>query len=46
MKALKASGDDAELITVAGGQHGFTPDEMSKLWPRIFNWLKKRKISQ
>ena len=46
MKALKASGDDAELITVAGGQHGFTPDEMSKLWPRIFNWLKKRKINQ
>ncbi len=43
-KALKEAGDDAELITVPGGQHGFTPDEMAKLWPQIFKWLKKRKI--
>ena len=35
-KALKEAGDDAELITV--------PGEMSKLWPQIFKWLKKRKI--
>jgi acetyl esterase/lipase len=35
-KALKDAGDDAELITV--------PDEISKLWPQIFKWLKKRKI--
>jgi acetyl esterase/lipase len=34
--ALKEAGDDAELITV--------PGEMSKLWPQIFKWLKKRKI--
>jgi len=40
--ALKASGDDAQLITVPGGKHGFTPEEMSKLWPRIAQWLKKR----
>ncbi len=44
VKALKVAGDDAELITVPGGQHGFTPAEMDQLWPRIFQWLKKRKI--
>ena len=44
-KALKDAGDDAELITVAGGKHGFQPDEMSKLWPQIFRWLKKHKIT-
>jgi acetyl esterase/lipase len=45
VKALKNAGDDAELITVPGGQHGFTPAEMEQLWPQIFQWLKKRKIS-
>jgi acetyl esterase/lipase len=44
IKALKAAGDDAELITVPGGKHGFPPEEMNKLWPQIFKWLKKRKI--
>lgn len=44
IKALKGAGDDAELITVPGGQHGFTPEQMSKLWPQIFKWLSKRKI--
>jgi dipeptidyl aminopeptidase/acylaminoacyl peptidase len=43
-KELKASGVQAELITVSGGQHGFQPEEMSKLWPQIFRWLKKHKI--
>ena len=44
-KELKAAGDQAELITVPGGEHGFPPEEMSKLWPQIFRWLKKHKIS-
>jgi len=44
-KELKAAGDDSELITVRNGKHGFTPDEMSKLWPQVFRWLKKHKIS-
>jgi acetyl esterase/lipase len=44
-KELKAAGDQAELITVPGGNHGFPPEEMSKLWPQIFKWLKKHKIS-
>ena len=44
-RELKAAGDQAELITVPAGQHGFPPDEMNQLWPRIFKWLKKHKIS-
>jgi acetyl esterase/lipase len=43
-KALKEGGDDAELITVSGGKHGLEADQMSKLWPQIFKWVKKRKI--
>jgi acetyl esterase/lipase len=43
--ALKIAGDDTELITVPEGKHGFTPDEMEKLWPQIFKWLKKRKVA-
>lgn len=43
-KALKAAGDDAELITVPGGHHGFEKPEMAKLWPQVFKWLKKRRI--
>jgi acetyl esterase/lipase len=43
-KDLKAAGDDTELITIPGGQHGFQPDQMARLWPQIFKWLKKRKI--
>lgn len=45
IKALKAAGDDADLITVPGGQHGFPPGEIAKLWPEIFKWLKKHKIT-
>ena len=44
-KALKAAGAHAELITVPGGKHGFPPEEMTGLWPQIFKWLKKQKIS-
>jgi acetyl esterase/lipase len=43
-KELKEAGVQAELITVPGAQHGFPPEEMSKLWPQIFKWLKKHKI--
>ena len=43
-KTLKESGDDAELITVPGGRRGFEPGEMSRLWPKVFKWLKKRKL--
>jgi acetyl esterase/lipase len=44
-RELKAVGDQTELITIPGGEHGFPPDEMGKLWPQIFKWLKKHKIT-
>jgi acetyl esterase/lipase len=44
-KALKEAGADADLITVSTNEHGFNAAEMSKLWPQIFKWLKKRKIA-
>jgi len=44
-KAVRSAGGDAELITVPAGKHGFTPQEMDALWPQIFKWLKKHKIS-
>jgi len=43
-KALKDAGADAELIIVPGGQHELQPGEMTRLWPQIFKWLKKRKV--
>ncbi|MGA2882979.1 MAG: alpha/beta hydrolase [Bryobacteraceae bacterium] len=46
VKALKNAGDDAELLTVPEGRHEFTPEEMTQLWPQIFQWLKKRKIAR
>ena len=44
VQALKSAGDDATLLTVPGGQHGFPPEEMNKIWPQVFKWLKKHKI--
>ena len=44
-KAIKNAGGDVELITVPGAKHGFTPREMDALWPQIFKWLKKHKLS-
>ena len=43
-KALKEADADAELIIVPGSEHGVDPGEMTKLWPQIFKWLRKRKI--
>jgi len=44
-KALKDAHDNAELITVPSGKHGLTPEEMNAVFPKIFAWLKKLKIS-
>jgi acetyl esterase/lipase len=44
-KAIRSAGGDTELITVPMGKHGFTPRQMDELWPQIFKWLKKHKIS-
>lgn len=46
VKALKAAGDQADLITVSGGKHGFTAEQSAKMWPEAFKWLKKHKVTQ
>lgn len=43
-KGLRDEGADAEMISVPGGRHGFTPEEMKKLWPQIFDFLRRRGI--
>lgn len=45
VKAIRSAGGDAQLITVPGGNHGFVEQQMDLLWPQIFKWLKKHKIS-
>jgi dipeptidyl aminopeptidase/acylaminoacyl peptidase len=46
VKALRTAGNQADLITVPGGEHGFAVEQMSKLWPDVFKWLKKHKVIQ
>jgi acetyl esterase/lipase len=41
---LKQAHDDATLITIPGGKHGFPPEQMNEIYPKIFAWLKKHKI--
>ena len=43
-KALKDKGVDAQLITVAGGKHGFPKEKWDELYPQLFTWLKSRGI--
>ena len=43
--ALKQAGNKAELITVTGGKHGFTNEQAAELWPQIFKFLKKHKVT-
>jgi acetyl esterase/lipase len=43
--SLKQAGAKAELITVAGGGHGFSNHQCDTLWPQIFKWLKKMKLN-
>ncbi len=43
-KALRDVNGDAEMISVPGGKHGFTPTELSGIWPQIFQFLRKRGI--
>ncbi len=45
IQAWKAAGNDAELVTVRGARQKFTPEQMEKLWPQVFKWLKKHKVS-
>jgi len=43
--ALKQAGAKQEMITVPGGKHGFTGAQLADLWPKIFKWLKKVKVT-
>ncbi|MCC7235151.1 MAG: alpha/beta hydrolase [Bryobacterales bacterium] len=45
-KALRDAGNDAELITVQGGKHGFPPEKMKELQEQIFAFLKQRGVMQ
>jgi acetyl esterase/lipase len=45
IQALKDAGAKAELITVAGGKHGFSNEQVAALWPQVFRWLKKMKLN-
>lgn len=43
-RQLRQAGADAELIPVPNGGHGFTPEEMDKIYPQIWDFLRKRGI--
>lgn len=43
-KALRDAGNDAELITVVDGRHGFPPEKMKELQVQIFEFLTKRGV--
>jgi acetyl esterase/lipase len=43
-RELRQAGADAELIPVPDGEHGFTPEQMSKIYPQIWDFLRKRGI--
>lgn len=45
-KALRDAGNDAELLTVPGGKHGFPPEKMRELYVQIFEFLSKRRVIQ
>jgi uncharacterized protein (TIGR02246 family) len=42
--ALKEAGDDAELFTVPGAGHGFSPQQWPAVHARIFDFLRARGI--
>lgn len=43
-EALKKAGAQAELITVPKGRHGFPPEKLDELYPKIFDFLKKNGV--
>ena len=43
-RALRNAGADAELIPVPNGAHGFTPEELSHIYPQIWEFLHKRGV--
>ena len=43
-KSLRDAGADAEMISVSGAGHGFSPDEHAKIFEQIWAFLRKRGI--
>ncbi len=43
-KALRDVKADAEMISVPNGKHGFPMETMNRLYPQIFDFLRKRGI--
>ncbi len=43
-KALREAGDDAELLTVPGGGHGFPPERLKPIYVDVFAFLARRGI--
>ncbi|MEZ5402750.1 MAG: alpha/beta hydrolase [Bryobacteraceae bacterium] len=44
-KALREAGVDAELLTVAGGGHGFPPERLKEIYPDVFDFLARHGIA-
>lgn len=45
-KALRDAGNDAELLTVPGGGHGFPPEKLKEVYAEVFAFLAKRGIAR
>ena len=43
-KALRDAGADAEMISVSGGKHPLTMEEMNKVYPQVWDFLRRRGI--
>ena len=43
-RLLREAGADAEMISVRDGKHGFTQEELDKLFVQIFDFLTKRGV--
>ena len=43
-KALRGAGADAEMISVPGGKHPVSAEQMTTVYPQIWEFLKRRGI--
>ena len=43
-KTLRNVKADAEMIAIANGGHGFPPEVMSRIYPQVFEFLRRRRI--
>lgn len=43
-KSLRDAGADAEMISVSGGRHPLSMEEMRKIYPQVWDFLRRRGI--